>query len=140
MDQYAYTIGSKLQDVIVDHASWSRRTFGDDSKRGPLGALKHLEKEAREAQNAPTDIIEYADCLLLLLDASRRAGFELIDLLNACHTKMTINRSRKWPASSLNDEPTEHVRECTQCSESTHATVITSGGYPHHVPACAEVE
>ena len=54
-------------------AEWSQATFGTDAERGAIGPLKHLEKEAREAQEA-LDPIEIADCLLLVFDAARRSG------------------------------------------------------------------
>jgi hypothetical protein len=75
---YAYFYGSELGmnllNVYLSQMTWSQATFGSDEVRGPIGALRHLEKEAKEAQDATGDIVEYADCLLLLLDASRRGG------------------------------------------------------------------
>ncbi len=76
---------------------WSEATFGSDRERGPLGALRHLEKEAREAQQAvgtPEIRMEMADCFLLILDASRRAGISAGDLIQAAMEKQAINRRR----------------------------------------------
>jgi hypothetical protein len=79
-----------------------------------LGALKHLQKEAEEAQAVvgdPTELkVELADCWLLVLDASRRAGFNPMEMLNASLDKLEINKRREWPAPSGSDEPIEHVR------------------------------
>src|SRR5688500_7375797 len=61
-----------IHQLWLDQAEWSQATFGSDDERGPIGALKHLAKEAVEAQAAPDDEEEYADCLLLILDAARR--------------------------------------------------------------------
>jgi hypothetical protein len=91
---------------------WSEATFGSDQERGPLGVLKHLEKEAREAQQAvgtPEIRMELADCFLLLLDASRRAGMDVDDLIVAAREKHEINRMRAW-MKPVDDEPVEHVR------------------------------
>lgn len=92
---------------------WSQQTFGTDQQRGPLGALKHLEKEAVEAQEACQgrgDLQEeLADCFLLILDASRRAGMQPPQLIEAARQKMEINKTRHWPAP-VDDTPTEHVR------------------------------
>ena len=41
---------SIAQQFWDQQAEWSRATFGSDTERGPLGPLKHLEKEAKEAQ------------------------------------------------------------------------------------------
>lgn len=72
--------------------------------RGPVGPLKHLEKEAREAQDSFDGALkadhskeELADCLFLILDANWRAGFTPDDLLVACERKLDKNRLRIWP-------------------------------------------
>ena len=91
-------------------AEWSQATFGTDQERGPIGALKHLAREAGEAIAKPDDAEEYADCLLLVLDASRRAGLTLDHLVRAAVVKQQANMLRKWP-TALSDEPVEHVKE-----------------------------
>lgn len=125
-----------FSDLVRDQAEWSQATFGTDQERGPLGALKHLEKEAREAQEAARTInecrangvadnpisadpvggwrdsallVELADCLLLLLDASRRAGVKPMELVRAAQRKMEVNKSRQWPKPT-DDQPVEHVK------------------------------
>ncbi len=95
--------------LVRDQAEWSQATFGTDAERGPLGALKHLEKEAREAQANPSDITEYADCLLLILDAARRAKIKPLELVKAAQAKLLVNEARIWP-KPVSDEPVEHVR------------------------------
>ncbi len=103
-------MGAELADLADDQAEWSQATFGSDKERGPIGALKHLEKEAREAAANPSDVKEYADCLILLLDASRRAGFTLLDVVRAATEKMIENKSRQWPKPTVADMPVEHIR------------------------------
>lgn len=105
-------IGWSLSNLALDIRIWSQATFGRDEERGPLGALKHLEREAREAQENPGDPSEYADCLILILDASRRAGIPSKDLILAAQDKMKVNRARKWPKPT-SDEPVEHIKEET---------------------------
>jgi len=106
-------LGSDLHLLCFKQQKWSEATFGNDMERGPLGALKHLEKEAREAQQAvgtPEIRMELADCFLLIMDASRRAGIDIEDLIDAAREKHAINRMRTWP-KPVGDEPVEHVRE-----------------------------
>ena len=111
----AMTFYDEFTDLVKDQSEWSQETFGSDSNRGPLGALRHLEKEAKEAQEvASMDTLyeleeELADCFLLLLDANRRAGFNPIGLIRAAQKKMGINRTRTWP-KPVDDNPVEHVR------------------------------
>ena len=102
-------LGERLLLLAKDQSDWSQTTFGTDQERGPLGALRHLEKEARETQAAPDDVEEYADCFLLILDAARRAGISPLQLIEAAQRKMVINRQRTWPRP-VDDQPVEHVR------------------------------
>ena len=91
----------KFSDLVADQSKWSQATFGSDSERGPMGPLKHLEKEARECQEAvgtPELREELAKCLLLLLDASRRAGIKPTQLVEAAQAKMVKNKQRTWPS------------------------------------------
>ncbi len=102
-----------LTDLLDDQAKWSQATFGTDAERGPLGPLKHLSKEALEAAERPTDIVEYADCFLLLADAIRRGGFTLPQVLQAAKAKMIINKDpsqRTWPKPTSPTEPVFHVK------------------------------
>jgi len=98
-----------VQEFWNEQAAWSHEVFGLPSVRGPLGPLKHLAKEAVEAQSKPDDLEEYSDCLFLVFDACRRAGFTWPELLEACWVKLAKNKAREWPAASV-DEPVEHVR------------------------------
>lgn len=104
----AQHLGKYLFDLAADHSAWSQATFGPG---GPLGSLKHLELEAREAQESPGDITEYADCLLLLLDAARRAGFGPLALIMAARDKMKINKQRKWKVAAPGEASTHEKGE-----------------------------
>lgn len=107
-------LGIALADLVEDQSDWSQKTFGSDAERGPLGVVRHLEKEAREAQAAidSQDAFreEMADCLLLVLDAARRGKIKVMQLIKAAQAKMKINKSRTWPKPT-SDEPVEHVRQ-----------------------------
>lgn len=129
MGSIIWELGDKLSDLVSDQAAWSQATFGKDTERGPLGALKHLAKEAKEAQDATERRVraavdhnekaltiaredfkeEMADCLLLVLDASRRGGIKVMQLIEAAQRKMEKNKVRQWPTPT-SDEPVEHVR------------------------------
>ena len=108
-DSNALEFGRLFRRLVSEQAEWSQKAFGSDDKRGPIGALKHLEKEAVEAQDSPSDIVEYADCLLLIVDASRRAGFNPHQLVEAAYEKLQVCKSREWPTPT-SDEPVEHIR------------------------------
>jgi hypothetical protein len=101
---------NREQRIWDRQSLWSQQTFGNDADRGPEGALAHLAREVSEVQAAPKDLIEYADCWILLVDACRRAGFEYEDLLSAIEAKAAINRARTWSAPDA-DGVCVHVRE-----------------------------
>ncbi len=101
-----------IQAFWLAQAEWSRATFGSDTERGPLGPLKHLAKEAAEAQAGPPwDLSEFVDCLFLICDSTRRAGFTYDQLLAAAWAKLEVNKARTWTKPTKGDEAVEHVRD-----------------------------
>lgn len=91
-------LNSNIEALIADQAAWSQATFGSDESRGPIGTLKHLAKEAVEAQEAfGTDTFEeeLADCLLLLFDATRRGKSSIYRILIAAEKKMEVLKQRR---------------------------------------------
>lgn len=96
-----------LDSLRAEHAEWSQHQFGDVSAIGPA---KHLAKEALEVADAPSDVIEHADCWMLLWDMQRRAGISDADLAAAISQKLAINKARVWPAPK-EGEAREHKRD-----------------------------
>jgi hypothetical protein len=82
-----------MQQLFHDIGKWSDTTFGDERLNS---TIHHLELEVGELKVDPFEIEEYADCLLLLFDAARKAGFEFSDLLLAAQMKLEKNKARKW--------------------------------------------
>ena len=117
VDQHDTNIGYQLVRLARDQAKWSEETFGPDDVRGPLGALRHLKKEAQEAADAVDDKValvkELSDILILFLDARRRAGFSLLEIIQAAQAKMVENKARQWPDWRTADgtQPIEHLKE-----------------------------
>lgn len=112
MSKMQINTSDRAQSLWDNHGAWSNVTFGDG---GPLGSLRHLEKEAREAQaevgmDTCKLVEEIADCFLLTIDSARRAGLSLDLLLDACFVKLEINKNRKW-GPKIKDQPVEHVKE-----------------------------
>lgn len=86
----------RMQDEI---GVFTEKTFpGATAKSKAL----HLAEEAQEAANDPSDVIEWADCMILLLDGARRSGFSTDDLFQAVTKKMEINKRRKWQPADEN--------------------------------------
>ncbi|WP_417429305.1 dATP/dGTP pyrophosphohydrolase domain-containing protein [Kiloniella sp.] len=89
------------------HQSWSEATFG--TEKGPTGPLRHLIDEAQEAIECPDDITEYVDCLFLITDAARRAGFSLDELVSAGFDKLEVLKSRSYKRTP-EGEPSYHEK------------------------------
>ena len=102
----------KIKMLWDDLSRWSQKTFGDDSKRGPIGSLKGLKLEADEAIQSG-EIEEFADCFIFILDAARRAGLTYIQLIDAAIAKLKVNETRMYP-KPLADETVHHIERCVQ--------------------------
>lgn len=104
--EHAESVRDPFRLVRQAHAEWSDRQFGNV---GPVGPLKHLAKEAIEATEAPDDISEFADIIMLVWDATRRAGFSDEQLAEAVAEKLERNKRRAW-GEVKDGEPCHHVK------------------------------
>ena len=89
---------NKLYKAQVE---WAAEQFG--TSFGPEPPLIHLHEESQEILESPYDPLEYADIMLLLMDAWHRTGGTVDELLDAVNKKIQINKSRNWFESP--DEP-----------------------------------
>lgn len=80
----------ELQDRI---AEWSIPTFPEQTVSSKI---THLRRELSELEDNPTDIAEFADCFMLLMDTARIAGFNMTEIFEATTCKLWINKGRKW--------------------------------------------
>jgi len=62
----------ELLRLLKDQREFSLNTFGPIPRL--TGVCDHLRKEIIEVKAAPSDITEWADCLLLCFDGAMRAG------------------------------------------------------------------
>ena len=96
-------MGSKvtLENVMIAVAKFSDKTFGKD--RPYTAPLHHLKKEVEECIENPT-MEEFADQLLLLMDAYRKAhpGESSEKLLLASMAKIKVCEGREWQAPDQN--------------------------------------
>ena len=101
-----------LHDYIVRQNHWSEETSGPRDHRDHRGPLKHLRKEIAEATQRPDDVHEFADLIILAIDAASRAGHAPNVLISALVDKQRINRERVWPdwRTMPAGQPIEHDR------------------------------
>ena len=97
-----------MNEIQKNLGKWADSVFG--KKRSPIGALYHLQEEAFEAMDEPYDIMEYADCMMLIIDATRNAGFTADELMEAVNKKLRINQRRKWGRPDKNGV-INHIKE-----------------------------
>jgi len=98
---------TRIQKLQNEIAEWSDATFGEG--RQATRPLRHLAKEVQEAIAHPEDHEEYADCLILLLDAYRMTGGGADQLLETAFEKLEINKKREWGTPDENGV-VEHIR------------------------------
>ena len=84
---------------MMEYPTWSDKTFGDPTVRNEMGALHHLKMEIDELIANPADESEWADCMLLLLDAARRRGYSPDQIFQFCYDKLQVNKKRTWTQS-----------------------------------------
>ena len=96
---------NELQDLMNDISNWSDKVFGE-YQRNP-GIVYHLKKEVDElieifengvvTQDEIDKLkMEFADCMMLLVDSASHSFFTANDLFSAIREKLEINKKRKW--------------------------------------------
>ncbi len=120
-----------MLDFWQRQKDWSYETFGPPERRGPIGPLRHLEKEAKEAYSEADEAKrreEIADCLFLVFDAAHRSGMSYPDLARECMAKLRKNQGRTWPDWRMQptDQPTEHDRSKEASSVNAANPYITT--------------
>ncbi|HIE2480258.1 dATP/dGTP pyrophosphohydrolase domain-containing protein [Pseudomonas aeruginosa] len=73
---------------------FSERTFGPGSRAA--GVVDHIRKELREIEEAPGDLAEWIDVVILALDGAWRTGATPAQIIDALVAKQTKNESRTW--------------------------------------------
>lgn len=91
--------------------TFSARTFGPGQRTA--GVCDHIRKELGEIEQAPEDLAEWVDVVLLALDGAGRAGHTPEQIAAAIAAKQTKNEARTWPDWRTADpgKAIEHVRE-----------------------------
>ena len=97
----------KLDSLQMDLYEWATKQFKDQ----PIsGKFSHLRKEIDELEEDQKDVMEYADCYMLLMDIASNNGVLLSQIHVAAERKLEINKKRKWGKQNK-DGSVEHVRE-----------------------------
>ena len=105
-------------DAVAEFHVWAQETFGSGLRT--TGCVNHIRSELEEITDAPTDIEEWCDVIILALNgATRAATYQLPDTatsheiaelaLSTLREKMTRNYRRTWARAE--DGLMRHVTE-----------------------------
>ncbi len=87
--------GYCLIDHLARQIAFSVHAFGPGERQ--QGVVDHIRKELAEIEEAPHDLEEWIDVVLLALDGAWRAGFTASEVVIALESKLSKNESRTWP-------------------------------------------
>lgn len=90
--------------------AFSTRTFGPGERQ--QGVIDHIRKELREIEDAPKDLEEWIDVVLLALDGAWRSGHTAEEVVAGLDAKLSKNEQREWPDWRTSDrtKAIEHDR------------------------------
>ena len=74
-------------------AEWSKETFKDSTI---LSNIEHLRDEIDEIEEFPENIEEWADVIILYMNAAYLSGHSMDEILIAVHKKFEKNKNRSW--------------------------------------------
>lgn len=95
---------------LAHQREWSRRVFGPGPRTA--GVTDHIAKELDEIREAPFDLSEWVDVIILAFDGAWRCGGEPQQIIDAIKAKQAKNEARNWPdwRTADPDKAIEHVR------------------------------
>ena len=90
----ARTISKSDWQLLFDRSrAFQNEKFPDQSIDSKL---IHLAREVEELRKEPTEIEEFADCLILIFGCAAKQGLTAQQLVSAAHKKLTVCEKRTW--------------------------------------------
>jgi hypothetical protein len=89
---------------------FSETTFGPGTRT--KGVVDHIRKELSEIENAPLDLEEWIDVILLAFDGAWRSGASPEDIVSMLDFKQSKNEARQWPdwRTAAPDKAIQHIQ------------------------------
>jgi len=96
---------------LAHQKEWSENTFGPGSRAFRI--CNHIRKELQEIENAPSDLSEWIDVVILAFDGAWREGYSPEQIIASLVNKAVLNESRAWPdwRQFTNGEAIEHIKD-----------------------------
>lgn len=98
--------------LFEEFTAWAAETFPTSTPQSCLNHLKTeiLELEKEVANRSPASSLEFADCLMLLMDCASRMGYSWEDINAFVKYKFEIVKKRKW--GPVNEQGfREHIKD-----------------------------
>ncbi|OPL30756.1 hypothetical protein B5L72_09735 [Pseudomonas aeruginosa] len=120
--------GFSFEQHLHRQRRFSERTFGPGSRAA--GVVDHIRKELREIEEAPGDLAEWIDVVILALDGAWRTGATPAQIIDALVAKQTKNEARTWPdwRTAPADRAIEHDRADEPVDDNTYFVMRNAGG------------
>ncbi len=113
-----------IEKIIQDYQNWASIQFPNSTYISSIIGLKREVDELEIELNRPlsdeyfgeedvekyrNDVgLEYADCLMYLIDGARRYGYSFHDLIGFLEQKLEINKKRDWKINE--DKSYSHIK------------------------------
>lgn len=99
-----------LEDYLEQQITFSLWAFGPHNRT--KGILDHIRKELVEIEQAPEDLEEWIDLIMLAFDGAWRNGHSPRAICLELQAKLAKNEQREWPdwRTMSTDEAIEHKR------------------------------
>jgi len=94
-----------MNQIFKEMGEFSVDVFHDASS---IEHIKKMKIEADEVILDPSDLFEYADCLLAFFAAAYKAGFTYENIEDASRIKLEILKTRQW--HKLDDGSYQHIK------------------------------
>ena len=99
-----------LVSHLIRQKAWSKKTFGPGNRTA--GVIDHIKKELIEIENAPGDLEEWVDVIILAFDGAWRSGHSPHEIAAGIAAKQAKNEGRDWPdwRTQPTDKAIEHLK------------------------------
>lgn len=120
--------GFSFEQHLHRQREFSERTFGPGARAA--GVIDHIRKELREIEEAPGDLAEWIDVVILALDGAWRTGATPAQIIDALVAKQAKNEARSWPdwRTVPSDKAIEHNRADDPIDDNTYFVMRNAGG------------
>lgn len=99
-----------MYDYLARQQDWFLKTFGPGVR--DEGMIKHIEKELKEIREAPGDVEEWVDVIILGIEGALRNAKSVDEVVRCLVMKQNKNIARDWPdwRKADIDQPIEHIK------------------------------